>query len=270
MAEYLVKNSDLIPGPGWQPGLKPLAEHPTYGSYESIPYGSYSDSFDLIPRDEWPERIKEMDAKQMWAKDHCTFPAYHQGATKFCWINCIAQAMRLCRAMQGLKDVDISSASMGAPIQNYRNRGGWIQVGLDYAIKHGAVPAEDWPNNAIDDRYDTAANDALRESFKVLEAYKCPADSFDEIATAAFRGHLVCAGFGWWGHAVMAGLRIVDLDGTDRWGNEIRNSWGDAWGSKNRHGVGGFGVLEVGGRWQRGNQGVPDSVVVIASVTPSA
>jgi len=53
----------------------------------------------------------------------------------------------------------------------------------------------------------------------------------------------------------MAGLRIVDLDGTDRWGNEIRNSWGDDWGSKNRHGVGGFGVLEVGGRWQRGKSG---------------
>jgi hypothetical protein len=46
--------------------------------------------------------------------------------------------------------------------------------------------------------------------------------------------------------------------------NEIRNSWGDDWGSKNKHGVGGFGVLEVNGN--RG-KGVPDSVIVIAQVT---
>jgi len=245
-------------------GYLPLEEHPVYREYEAIPFAPYKEAFDLIPRDEWPERIAEMNAKGMWPKDHCAFEAYHQGSTYFCWNNCCAQAMSLCRTMQGLPFVAVSSASIGAPITRYRNRGGWTHDAVDYAIQHGAARNEIWPNNAISRRYDTREADADRDNFKILEAYKCPLESFDEVATAALRGHLTLCGFNWWRHAVMGGVRIVDLEGRDRWGHEIRNSWGDDWGSKNKHGVGGFGVLEVGGNRGRG---VPDSVIVIAQVT---
>jgi hypothetical protein len=256
----------LVPPPGiyWTSlegfGCRPRFEHPHYHDFDAIPFREYKDDFDLIPRSEWSERIAEMDAKQMWPKDHIRFRSYDQGSLGYCWINGPCQACTTLRDMQGHPHVRYSSASVGGPIKHYRNEGGWPEEGVDYLIRHGAVTQDLWPNNSLDrSLYEPTLDD--RRFHKATEAYKCSRESFDEAITAVLRGHIGTVSYMWWGHAITGAVRVVNLDGTDRWGLEIRNSWGDDWGSKNRHGVGGFSVLEYPGR------GDPDDVIVLSSVT---
>lgn len=250
-----------------------------YSSEDDVPLTRYTDDYPLIPEDEWDERIEEMDAKEMWPEDHFRFRSYDQNGTPYCWINCVAQAMTLCRDVQGQSHVRISSASMGGPITGYRSRGGWPQEGVEYAMETGGVPQDEWPNNAISRRYydDTVEH---RERYRIVEAYKCSRESFAEAASAAMRGHCAIGSFNWWRHAVMFPVRIVKLsdeirlaisreckrlgleDYGARYGGRIRNSWSDNWGDRNKHGVGGFSTLT-------GSKANPSDNIVIASVTSS-
>jgi|GEM_PF-1224881 len=250
----------LTPPFGRMMGARPIEEHPVYRDYAAVPYTEYVEDFPLIPRSEWDSRIEEMDAKDMWPTDHFRFDSFDQDGLGYCWINCVAQAMTLCRDMQGHPHRRISSASMGGPIKNYRNQGGWPEDGVDYAIEHGAVDQNHWGNNALNRSLYNPTLDH-RKHYKVTKAYKCSRESFDEAATCAFRCHGGIGSFNWWGHAVMYGVRVVKLGRSD-YGIELRNSWGEGWGSKNKHGVGGFSVLE-------GRKSLPSDMIVVAQVTPS-
>lgn len=179
-----------------------------------------------------------------------------------CWVYCVAQAMTALRDFQGHPHARISACSIGGPIKNYVNEGGWPEEALMYAIEHGGVTEKYWPNLSLDRNL---YNQTLQHRIhKVFRAYRADRESFDEIATAAFNGHASTTAFMWWMHAIMGGVRIIDLDGTDRWGHEIRNSWGENTGTANIHGVHGFQTFEVAGNSGRGN---PDDVTILVDVT---
>lgn len=150
--------------------------------------------------------------------------ALDQNGTNYCWINAVIQMIQCLRAIQGLPNIKLSPASVGAPIKGYRNSGGWGGEGLEYIVKNGVASIETWPANAIKESYDNAASQASRALHKVTEFMDVI--SYEQMATLLVLGFPVAIGLNWWSHEVLA----VDYnpDGTV----VILNSWTPTWGDE--------------------------------------
>ncbi len=189
----------------------------------------------LIPRSEWDERIRDLERAQARIPDICDamgLKVKNQASTNYCWINAPVHCLEIIRVVQGQDYVELSPASVGAKIKNFRNEGGWGTEGLRYLVDHGAVPSSLWPNNAIERRYDTPEADQQRRRFQVDEWDDLPT-SFDAVADRVLNGFPVAIGLNWWGHEVTA-VALVKLDGAGRYGMMIDNSWGTGWGQNGR------------------------------------
>ena len=212
-----------------------------------------------IPSSDWPEMIEQLDilkAQPVHHKRLSGFKSLNQASTNYCWINAPIQTMHYVRAMQGLPHIPLSPASVGAPIKNYRNRGGWGSEGMAYLREFGAVPQSMWPANAIDRRYNTPENNAVRKKFKVEEFYELPDRSFHALVSCLLQGWPVAIGLNWWRHEVTAcGVHIRGGDPESDTVIEIDNSWGN-WGDE------GHGILVR-------SKATPDDAVVSRVVTPS-
>lgn len=204
------------------------------------PFGSnpYAAAFDIpvIPRDEWPERIEEIEKTKSSIPDRCDqvgLKVKNQRQTNYCWINAPVHALEIARVLQGQAYVELSPASVGAKIKNFRNVGGWGTEGLRYMAEHGVVPASFWPVNAIDRRYDTQEANAERADYQADEWWDLKPRNFDQLATCLLLRVPVPIGLNWWRHEVTA-VQLVKLDGRDQYGSIIDNSWGIEWGDNGR------------------------------------
>ena len=211
--------------------------------YGAAPLGSFGDEFPrelYIDSSEWRDRIEFLDKNKAQCKHHkelAGFDSLNQGSTNYCWINAPIQACHYVRAMQGLPHVPLSPASVGAKIKNFQNVGGWGSQGLDYLKKYGAVPQSMWPANAIDRRYDTGENNAIRSQYKVTEFYELAVRSFHALVSCLLLGWPVAIGLNWWRHEVLACMALIR--GSDPEADtviDIDNSWGTSWGD-NGHGI---------------------------------
>jgi len=206
--------------------------------YDQQPFGSYGARgipFDVIPRSEWAERIKAKERNKTRIVDlcdHAGLTCLNQGSTNYCWINAPVHTLEIRRVVQNQKLVRLSPASVGAPIKNFRNNGGWGTEGLKYLVKHGCVPQDNWPANAIQRKYDTSANDALRPRYRVTEWMELERRNFDQLITCLLLGYPVAIGLNWWRHEVTA-MDAVIL-GRNKYGVIIDNSWGPGWGENGR------------------------------------
>lgn len=204
------------------------------------PFGSlpFAGPFDLplIPRSEWSERIEAIERSKSRLTDLCDVlgvKVKNQQQTNYCWINAPVHCLEIIRAVQGQKYVELSPASVGAKIKGFRNEGGWGTEGLRYLVDHGCVPTSLWPANAIDRKYDNHEADAARAHYQVDEWYDLQPRSFVQLMTCLFHRFPVAIGLNWWGHEVTA-MNPVKLDGSDRFGVTIDNSWGTDWGENGR------------------------------------
>lgn len=219
----------------------------------------FKEQMKLIPRSEWPARIKAQAAARARVSDYCNFPAYDQKSTNYCWINGPCQAFTIARLQMGLPYRRISSASIGGPITGYKNVGGWELDGIVGLTNIGATTEDAWPNAAINRAYNTEAVALDRENYKAIEWVEL--ETFDEFATACLEGFPCAVAYNWWRHVVVL-CDLVEL-GPNRYGFLIRNSWSDAWGAKNELGYGGFAILAEG-------KGTPSSGFMLRQVRPSA
>lgn len=203
--------------------------------YGSLPYASSFPSELLIPRSEWDDRIREMEATKTRLSDlidAAGLTVLDQNGTNYCWINAPAHAMEVLRVLQNQPLVRLSPASVGCKIKNFRNVGGWGTQGLEYIVNHGLVPVSLWPANAIDRQYDTAAADAERAKYRCPEWWELRPRNLDEHMSCLLSRIPVAVGLNYWGH------EVLDIDpvglGNGQYGARFNNSWGMSWGQNGR------------------------------------
>jgi len=175
--------------------------------WEVHPLGSFGKEFDLplIPEIEWPERIEEMERTKSRLSDiaiQAGIDCLDQNGTNYCWGNAPVYCVMLMRAVMGLPSIRLSPASVCAPLNGYRNQGGWGQEALKRIISHGIAPQDIWPANAISRQYDTPETWARASDFKVLEWYDLKPRSFSQLMTCLFLRHPVAKGLNWWSHEI--------------------------------------------------------------------
>lgn len=178
-------------------------------------------------------------------------PCKNQASTNYCWINAPTYCVEVKRVLQGHAYVELSPASQGGPITNFRNVGGWGTAGLKGIAESGLVPASLWPCNAIDRRYNTDSNRSLAMKFRAEEWDEVDTD-VRAVCTQLVLGNPVAVGLDWWGHEVTF-CDVVVANGRIS-GIRFRNSWGMDWGDD------GFSVLT-------GSKMIPDDAVSPRSVT---
>lgn len=207
--------------------------------YDAQPYGSleYADrfEFDRIPRNEWTDRIEQMDKDESscdHVREYNGLETHDQSQTNYCWMNGVCSAMEIVNAERGNLKQMFSPASAAARIKNFRNVGGWGGDAVEWIIANGINNVEEWPHNAIDRQYDTPANrlSALKNTIK--QWIELPERDIDALMTCLFDRIPVPIGLSWWSHLVCA-IRPV-LVKPNVYGVMIWNSWGNRWGDNGR------------------------------------
>lgn len=247
-------DNDLLFPPSHGRGLDTGA--PGYGSVAG--YAGVAEPFPaelLIPESEWQARIEEQDARRAspWhlAYERGPVTIKDQGQLPYCWIFATTTDLEIVRAAHNLPHVELSPASAGSWITGFRRRGGFGREAIEGLGETGAVPVSEWPQAAVDRRFDTAENRALAARYKAAEWYYV--ESWPQAVSCLLRGLPVSAGYNWWAHQVcLVRLGVIDGEVCPL----LANSWSPAWGEK------GFG-------WLQGRRKYPDDAVACRAALPS-
>lgn len=222
---------------------------------------AYSRPFSLatIPRGEWSDRIKELDAKKMQIRDFQNWPCDNQGSFPTCWAAGTCQAVSTCRVMQmGLEHyVRFSAMAIAVPISGGHS-GGYEGEAVKYFREHGGVDSKLWSYTDPSRKNNDPAVVANRLLHKVTEAEEL--NGFEQFMTAMLLGFPCTVSYNWWSHVVsLAGACEIEKGS---FGLIIRNNWGDSYGDKYRFGHGGYAVFREG-------RGTPSGGLRIQVQTPS-
>ena len=219
----------------------------------------------LIPRSEWPARIKEQEELKSRLSDvllAAGIPSMNQGPNGYCWGHSTVGCVQAVRAVNNQPYVPLSAYAVCATIKRGANQGGWSGLSAKFLRERGVPSQSLWPQGDRDyrkyDKPEVWANAALH---KVTEEWTdLTRDvhslnlTFDQLASCLLRGIPCAIDLNWWSHAIMA-CDLVEVE-AGSFGVRIRNSWGDQYGDK------GFAVL-------RGSKAVPDGALAIRVSTVS-
>jgi hypothetical protein len=153
-----------------------------------------------------------------------------QDGTNYCWVYASASSVEAIRALQGQPYVNLSPESIGGPVRNWRNQGGWGLEALEQLQTVGACRMDfmDKPNSLSPSRWKSGWQ-ADCANYKITEAWATIDDGdFDAVFTAALLRLPVSIGLNWWGHQVLITAPVVFDNGS--FGVEFRNSWGADYG----------------------------------------
>jgi hypothetical protein len=225
-------------------------------NYEVNPVGCYGAGvpwdmgIQLIPREEWPERIRQKTMDRTRLSDirnrgdsGSPIKSYDQNGQGYCWSYSTTACLTLLRAAAGMPYERLSAHSVAWTIKGGRDQGGWAALSLDFISTRGVMPESLWPAQSMDGRrHGTTENWTKAKGYRVTEGWmeiqKQPYDrdvSPDQVATCLLCNVPVASDYMWWGHSVCA-MDLVDhrpsLPATDlkRYGVLIWNSWADRWG----------------------------------------
>ena len=240
---------------------KLLADDPTTDSirqyssapYEARGYGSMPWGSVDIPefsRAELKERIEEGHRKKLFPLYHFKqhkVPILDQKRTNYCWVFAVTGALMVSRVQHGFPNVTLSAASAGAPGKRYQNVGGWTGEAIGYISKFGLVPANLWPQDAINNSYFSGTREIAKQ-FNVGKWSEMRPRSIGQVIASLYFGYPVTVGLNWWRHAIYylapywdGGVKIL-----------FANSWGLGWENE------GCGVLDEG-------KATPDEVNCVIS-----
>lgn len=203
--------------------------------YNVDPFGSFATPFTLpiIPRDEWTDRIEEMEKTKSRLSDLMKgrgIRTKDQARTSFCWVFAATSAVQAVRVVQGYEHLELSPASVGCLVTNYRNVGGWSTEAVRAGAKYGWAPSDLWPDIGISRQYNTQEVKEKRIENKVQEWWELRPRSEEELMTCLLSRIPVAVGFSWWRHAVLACDPLVF--GKNDFGHRDLNSWGPSYGEE--------------------------------------
>lgn len=153
----------------------------------------------------------------------------NQSPSSYCWTFGSLHAYQAWRVFTNQKPVLLSPFSLGCPIDNYANRGGWGIDSLKRLVSHGVAEERFWPsapidgsspnkanNNAIYNgrQYDTPEMRANALLYRVQEWWDLPTRNFLAKCSAVLRHRAVSSGYNALGHQ-MCTVRIVILKNGD-------------------------------------------------------
>lgn len=272
---HLVVAPPVINGEQKGMGLvrRDLRDNPV-GSYSGIE--EWNPDIPLIPRIEWPERIKDMEATKSRLSDirmrgnfGQPIPSLDQNGQGYCWMYDPVMCLMIVRAAMNEPYVRLSAHACACKIKGFQDEGGWAAQGVEFLIKNGCPSVQYWPEKSMDRRYDTPETWENAKLHRITEGWMEITPpvydrnlSFDQLMTGLLSRRPATADYYWWGHSV-AVLDPVELDPSrdlmdpDRWGTRDLNSWSDNWGDK------GFVII-------KGRKAVPDGATIIGFATPSS
>lgn len=175
-----------------------------------------------------------------------------QKQTNYCWTNAPAHCLEIKRMIQGHAYVDLSAASVAAPINNYRNQGGAGTDAIRYMSDTGIAPVSLWPTNAINRRYYT--DEMLEESknYRTTEWWELRTLQ-EKWSYLMLRQGGCSVGYPWWSHEVSS-IEPIVLDG--ELASRDRNNWGMGYGYK--------GFMIIRGNRQNFDECIAPAVMVAA------
>lgn len=220
----------------------------------------------LIPRSEWVERIKDMDANKSRLSDirrsrgpnggH--IPSLDQNGQGYCWAYSLAMCVMLQRAIMNQPYVRLSGHMIGCLVKNYRDEGGWCGLSLEFVEKHGIASVETWKEKSMSSSNDTpemradAKKHMVSHSWADLQASVYDRNlTEDQAMTLLLTRTPIQGDFNHWGHSVCLmdpvlvneGMATTDFGSLDldnkadaavfaaAFGKRGINSWTDGWGN---------------------------------------
>jgi hypothetical protein len=253
--------TDLLNPPGFGHGLVER-DHAKYPAEMFAP----PTEIQLIPRSEWPDRIKERQAQKATGRDlrnrmangkkHKSLDQNGQG---YCWMYSVTHTVMYMRAVANQPYRRLSAHAGACKVKNFRDEGGWCGLGAKFVRENGIPSVRAWPEKSMSRSHDTAATwedakaSVITEDWVDLTRQVYDQNlSFDMVASCLLQGVFCAVDFNWWAHSVCA-IDIAEVE-PGSYGLLIQNSWTDAWGDE------GLGIL-------RGNKAVPDGAVATRVVT---
>jgi hypothetical protein len=178
-----------------------------------------------IPRSEWAERIRDMEATKSRLSDirmagnfGAMIPSLDQndhnlpnppGYWGYCWAHSTTHAVMLLRAKANMPYVPLSAFAIAATIKNGRNEGGWGAQSLQFAQDRGIPSQAFWPQKSVDLHHGTAecwadaAKHKVTEGWIDLDAQQWDRRmSFDQEVTILLGRNPVIKDENWWGHSI--------------------------------------------------------------------
>lgn len=240
-------------------------------NYEMFGRGCYGAAqaidIPIIPRSEWPDRIREKENDQNRLSDIRNtgnsgglIPSLDQNGKGYCWTHSVVQCVHLLRAYSNQPYVPLSAYSVACVIKTFRDEGGWGALALDFIATRGIATQSDWPQQSMSRNHNTPETWERAKNYRTTEGWIDLAEpvydrnlTFDQVASLLLVNIPVVLDYNWWGHSV-CGMDLVDLEpnrqlnDVRRWGVRILNSWSDNWENK------GTAVLA-------GTKAVPDGAV---------
>ncbi len=215
--------SPVVNGEQTHRGLIPrdYSKHPA-GSYAAAPMLAVT--FPLIPRSEWPQRIKDKVATQSQLSDlrlqgnnGQPIPSLDQDGVGYCWAHSSTQAVILLRAINNQPYVPLSAFCVAATIKKGADEGGWGAQSLDFITDRGVCSQALWPqgdrNYRQHDKPEVWANAALHKTTEgwvdlAVQEYDRTL-TFDQECTLLLSGIPVVKDENWWSHSIL-GLDVID------------------------------------------------------------
>lgn len=236
MAELIINDdnylSHVTPPEGMSTGL-------ILRDWDQMPVGSSAvasqviSNEDLIPREEWPDLIADMERSKSRLSDIAKYYGIrvkNQAQTNFCHANSPALIVEVMRAVAGQPYIALSPAFNANIVTGGRNVGAFILHNLEAASEHGFAPESLVPPNFVGLNFHPQARGEAKK-YRIEEWYDFPRNrdgkAFDRMMTCLLRRIPVATAHNWWRHAVSA---FDPFYKNGKFGARFRNSWGPSYG----------------------------------------